>query len=379
MKPSEALPKFLRSIGRGTDAQFYLELFRAEAKERFAAIALEDAIVGEAPDAVVLDLRFLSVLGLTPVVVLGLDGPLAPAAVAELKARLGDAQLKTAEFRGARPVGEIIETVRGGVLPLVMVEGEQPAGRLADLGQMLAAMQTRKLIFLQDEGGMRRDGRLVSVVNLSSEYTELIGAPWLSERQQALLQWSYQLIFHRVSHQLVVAVTSPLDLLYELFTVRGAGTLLKRGALISVYRSLKEVDTERLRELLETSFGLPLRQGLFSRSLYRIYLEDNYRGTALVAQTDLGAYLTKFAVTRQAQGEGIGHDLWQQVAQDHQTLFWRARPDNPIVPWYEKQCDGRVKADPWIVYFKGLPVDDVASAIRYAVSQPIDFEHREGG
>jgi hypothetical protein len=62
MKPSEALPKFLRSIGHDTEAQFYLDMFRAEAKERFAAIALESAVVREAQDAVVLDLRFLNAL-----------------------------------------------------------------------------------------------------------------------------------------------------------------------------------------------------------------------------------------------------------------------------------------------------------------------------
>lgn len=374
MKPSEALPKFLRSIGRSADAQFYLELFRAEAKERFAAIAFESAVVREAPDAVLLDLRFLNSLGLTPVVVLGLEDNEDTTATQELYGRLQSAGLKTAAFAGGRHAGDIVAAVRSGVLPLVSLAGFDAKRRIAEVGQLLATLRTRKLIFLQDEGGLRHDGNLVSVVNLSSEYHGWMQDPALSDRQRELVEWSNELIFSHVSHPFLVAITSPLDLLYELFTVKGAGTLLRRGAPITVYQGLESLDTGRLRGLLEASFGRPPVEGFFSRPLSRVYLEEGYLGTALVVDTALGGYLTKYAVTRQAQGEGIGHDIWQRVVEDYATLFWRARPDNPIVPWYEKQCDGRARVGSWIVYFKGIEVDGIGPAIRYALNQPIDFK-----
>jgi acetylglutamate kinase len=378
MKPSEALPKFLRSIGRSAEAQFYLELFRAEAKERFAAIAFESAIVREAPDAILLDLRFLNSLGLTPVVVLGLEDNQDTTAAQELYRRLQSAALKTVTFAGVQNTADIVAAVRGGVLPLVSLAGPDAGRRIAEVGQMLATLQTRKLIFLQDEGGLRRDGSLVSVVNLSNEFHGWMEYPALSERQKELVTWSNELIFSHVSHPFLVAITSPLDLLYELFTVKGAGTLLRRGAPITVYRGVERLDTGRLRGLLEASFGCPPVDGIFSRPLSRVYLEEGYLGTALVVDTALGGYLTKYAVTRQAQGEGIGHDLWQRVVEDYPTLFWRARPDNTIVPWYEKQCDGRVRVGSWIVYFKGLQVDSIGPAIRYALNQPIDFKRPSG-
>jgi hypothetical protein len=374
MKPTEALPKFLRSIGRTAEAQFYLDLFRAEAKERFAAIALESAIVREAPDAVVLDLRFLNGLGLTPVVVLGLENSEDTSAAGQLSGRLRNASLNSVNIAGGHCAAEIIAAARGGVFPLVSMAGSDPKQRLAELGSMLSELQTRKLIFLQDEGGIRRDGSLVSDLNLSSELDVWLEHPSLSERQKELVLWSKELIFNRVSHPLLAAITSPLDLLDELFTVKGAGTLLRRGAAVAVYRGVGGLDTFRLGALLEASFGRAPVDGFFSRPLSRVYLEEDYRGTALVVDTPLGGYLTKFAVTRQAQGEGIGRDLWRWVAEDYTRLFWRARPDNPITPWYEKQCDGRMKLDPWIVYFKGLPVGDIEPAIDYALRQPVDFK-----
>jgi hypothetical protein len=71
MEPTEVVLRFLDSMGRRADAEFYLGLFRAEAKERFATIAVDGPVVSDALDAVVLDCRFLRTLGLVPVMVVG--------------------------------------------------------------------------------------------------------------------------------------------------------------------------------------------------------------------------------------------------------------------------------------------------------------------
>ena len=72
---SDAILRFMESIGHRSEAEFYLALFRAEKKESFANLVIEASVLRDAAEAVVLDLRFLSGLGLTPVVSLGL-GPL---------------------------------------------------------------------------------------------------------------------------------------------------------------------------------------------------------------------------------------------------------------------------------------------------------------
>ena len=78
-------------------------------------------------------------------------------------------------------------------------------------------------------------------------------------------------------------------------------------------------------------------------------------------------------MTRQAQGEGIGRDLWQAMTSEHRTLFWRARKDNPIRSWYEQQCDGRMLSGGWIVYTIGVPPEKFADVIAFALAQPQDF------
>src|SRR5205823_11204177 len=127
-----------------------------------------------------------------------------------------------------------------------------------------------------------------------------------------------------------------------------------------------EVDLVRLDALLASSFGRPPAGDFFERDIARIYLEESYRGAALVRATPLGTYLTKFAVTREAQGEGIGRDLWQLVTADSPTIFWRARPDNPISPWYTQQCDGMARFAEWHVFWRGLPAERIPEAIAYA-------------
>src|SRR3954471_4970158 len=72
LQPPDYLSRFLWSIGKRAEAEFYLALFRAEAKERFAAIAVDGPVVALALDALVVDLRFLAELGLVPIVLLGL-------------------------------------------------------------------------------------------------------------------------------------------------------------------------------------------------------------------------------------------------------------------------------------------------------------------
>ena len=69
---TEVVLRFLESVGRRSDAEFYLSLFRAEAKERFATLCVDGPVIDDALDAVALDLRFLTSLGLFPVVVVGL-------------------------------------------------------------------------------------------------------------------------------------------------------------------------------------------------------------------------------------------------------------------------------------------------------------------
>ncbi|HQQ78892.1 MAG TPA: GNAT family N-acetyltransferase, partial [Thermoanaerobaculia bacterium] len=255
--------------------------------------------------------------------------------------------------------------------------GEQPGERLTRLGVLLRELQTRKLLFLHRPGGIRQGGVLVPLVNLTTDAAALVASKELSRKERLILEGARQLCEEAAPLPFTVAITSPLNVLRELFTVKGAGTLLRRGARIVRREGWDGVDVGRLRELLASSFGRAPLDAFFETTPAHVYLEEAYRGCAILVDTPLGAYLTKFAVSPEAQGEGIARDLWEAVVADAPVVFWRARRTNPIRDWYDKLCDGLVRTPDWTVYWKGLAPGEIPQAIDWAMRQPVDIPRDE--
>ena len=387
MEPADVVLRFLESVGKRSEADFYLSLFRAEPKERFAAISVDANVARHATDAVSLDLRFLATLGLFPVVLLGLfDSKEAAEHATRIKKRLetGGVPATILEGEGEALHEAAIRATRSETIPIVpMVPASgDPEGplthahideRFGRLSKLLSAMQTRKLIFLHRPGGLRQGGKLIPNIDLTSDYEALSHSRDLSRKERVILAQSRRLVLETVTHKLLVTVSSPLDLLRELFTVKGAGTLLRRGAIIQKHDGFPTIDRDRMRALLTSSFGRPPDDAFFERPASAIYLEESYRGAAVLRSTALGPYLTKFAVGNEAQGEGIGSDLWRRLLAECPRFFWRARPTNPIDAWYVKQCDGMARCGEWNIFWKGMDPIYLPSAIAYALGQPIDI------
>jgi hypothetical protein len=371
MEPAEVVLRFLASVGNAGEAEFYLQLFRAEARERFAVIHVDANVARQAADAVALEIGFLASLGLTPAVAFGLlhAGEAAEHA-SSLRRRLELAGVPARVVPGEA----MAETARAGVLPLAALPEHAPAeDRLERLGALVSSLASRKIVFLTRAGGFRVKGQLLPLVNLSTEAEALAAGRDLSRKEQALLGAARRLALELAPHRLTISVTSPLDLLRELFTVKGAGTLLRRGAVILRRRGLAEVDRDRLTALLAKSFGRPPAATFHAQDIRDVYVEEGYRGAAVIAATSLCPYLTKFAVEREAQGEGLGRDLWQRLVEDHPRFFWRARPRNPINAWYAKVCDGMIRLPAWHVFWRGVPPGDVPALVTHALAAPSDF------
>jgi len=379
---SDAVLRFLESIGRRSEAEFYLALFRAASKESFANLVIGASVLRDGADAVVLDLRFLRGLGLVPVVSLGFgsSGPAGVDQVERFHRRLERAEIPSQSYATETPslADAVTESARNGVIPIVAFtsgDANDAVARFDALGDLSVDLKTRKLIFVARRGGLRlrNPETLLPIINLSTDYEKLVAKRALSPKRLFLLEQSRRLLVERATHSMFIAVTSPLLLLRELFTVRAAGTLIKRGSNILRKSGFNEIDTSRLAALLQSSFGREISPGFFEREMAQVYIEEAYRGAALIRKTSLGAYLCKFAVEREAQGEGLGRDIWQLVVSDHKSLFWRARPDNPIAPFYVQECDGMVRTEQWNVFWKGLPPDRIPEAIAAALAEPVDF------
>jgi len=379
LAPQDVVLRFLESTGRPSEARLYLDLFRARPREQFAAIAIDAHVMADAADAVAQDLKFLAALDLFPTVVLGIFQP-------EDAAGHARSLRRHLEIEGVR-VQELSESshdlaarltahIGRGEVPVVVfgaAESEQPADRLERLGRLLRELQIRKLIFLHRPGGLRQGGALLPIVNLTNDVPALLASNEISHKEALILEQARRLCEKAAPLPFTVAVTSPLNLLRELFTVKGAGTLLRRGACIVGHQGWNGVDLPRLRELLTSSFGRSPVEEFFARTPSRVYLEEDYRGCAILLDAPLGAYLTKFAVSAEAQGEGIARDLWEAFTADTPVVFWRARRTNAISEWYVKLCDGLVRLPAWTVYWKGLAPGSIPAAIEWAVAQPVDI------
>jgi len=380
---AEMVQRFLESVGAKADIDLYLKLFRSQRKESFAILAPNAQIVKGALDPVHFDLRILAGLGLLPVVLLGLLEPKDADAQA---ARVSDWLLEDAVtcevIRADTEMGPAtVEAIRAaigrGAIPLVSVEAaaaQTVDGRFRLLRSLATTLETRKIVFLS-----RRPGLLVgggpapSVVNLATELDRLL-APGALSRGQAMLVRQVKRLLDQTPLSLTgVTVVNPLQFLRELFTVNGAGTLIRRGSRIDVRQGWEAVDPPRLRALFESAFGRTIRDDFFAHPIARTFVEESYRGAAIVTDTEVAPYLTKFAVDRQAQGEGLGGEIWSLVTRDYPAFFWRSRPANPITSWYVKQCDGLVRFPEWHVFWRGLPVETIDPAIRYALASASDF------
>jgi acetylglutamate kinase len=257
-------------------------------------------------------------------------------------------------------------------------------GRLAD------ELSSRKLVLLRHKGALgagleRRQLELaigqglllnadgISVINLRTDYALLEHLGTLQEDDLNLLRGVQNLLSSHAGLSLQTNVTAPLALLRELFTVRGAGTLIKRGTPILKVTDYERLEQGRLRALLESSFSKPLVADFFEHPLLAVYHEPSYRAAAIIEPSSVAPVLSKFAVDPVAQGEGMGRDIWQAFVREHPRIIWRARTANPICSWYASQCDGLMRLGRWTVYWRGVSPEDVPDVIAEMRHRPEDF------
>ncbi len=387
---AEALLTFLDSVGRRSEAELYLRLFRELPRESFAVIAVEPSLVKKNGGAIAEQLRFLCELGLSAVLVVGLfDQGESATEARRMGRRLRTAGLSPSEVSADddKLPSQLRSILRDGNLPVLGFSdsGWPVEERVSALTDLMNALHTRKLVILRQHGALGgtlerpielSEGRVlptnadgISVINLRTDLGPLRSL--LGADDAELLEKIARILGS--APELEVNVTTPLSLLRELFTVRGAGTFVKRGTEVQIYTSYEELDRPRLTQLLESSFKKRLVPGFFDHPLLRVYLEPGYHAAAIIEPSAVAPVLSKFAVDPLAQGAGLGRDLWDAFTQDFPSIIWRARSTNPICSWYAWQCQGLVRGERWTTYFRGIPAGEVPRVIEEMLSRPEDF------
>jgi acetylglutamate kinase len=413
--------ELLAQLGSSREARQYLKEFSEVGEARFAVVKVGGGILESQLDALASALAFLHRLGLRPVVLHG-AGPQVDKALDEagIETRRIDGLrvtdedvmeiarpviyrqnmrlIEALEERGIRArgiqhgvfrcefldrerlglVGRITSVdlsalrsaVDSGALPVVTCLGESAAGQVLNVNADIAArelvwaIKPHKIIFLTPTGGLLdRDGRIISAISLDNDYDSLMQEPWVHSGMRLKLQQIHELL-SKLDRSASVSITSADHLTRELFTYRGAGTLIRRGEQVHVHESPDPTVMEEVARRVEQSFGRSLRPD-WAHSLGSplVLLSESKRAAAVVVQGRDGApYLDKFVVTPDAQGEGLGAAMWQVLRARFPAMYWRARTSNPVLNWYFQQAQSSDRRHGWVVFTVG--VDDPAQRAR---------------
>ena len=428
----DVIVRLLTNIGSRKEVEQYLRHYASVDAPKFAVVKVSGALIDHSLDALASSMSFLQRVGLVPIVVhggnvqldralaqAGVDAPvvrglrkMTPAALEIARRVLHETNLRLVEaLEGletrARPftsgvldakkiespelglIGQvtsiresaIAQTARSGVLPIIAPLGETPKGQIlvvhADaVARALAlALKPHKVVFLNETGGLIDGSGIVrSAVNLAEDYEDLRQDAALDAESQRKLTEIHALLTE-LPPTSSVSITSPEHLAKELFTHGGHGTFVRRGEKVVRHDDWSTLDAERLRALLEECFGRRLDANYFSsKAPYRVYLAESYRATAILTMEHGVPYLDKFAVTSEAQGEGIGGSIWHRLRRENEKLFWRSRANNPVNAWYAQKADGLYKTNKWWVFWCGMSdFAEIQRSVECALAMPATF------
>lgn len=369
----------LSAIGASREARFYADLFAKQDAERFALIVIDPrCLKNPLLEALVSNLKLLFDLGLSPILLVGAmdeDRTSVKFQAQRLSRELDQASVRATKLntRSYGLIPDVRKKAKSGLMPIL--EMTERRGEM-NLNALVREIDPYKVIFLQPSGGLVKKGQRIRNLDTDSVSEWLEDENHLSEGQRQFLRFVHEMenasdVPSQRHRSYIMA--SPLNLLPELFTTKGSGTLIRRRALISKYTTFSDLDVPRLRQSIEDAFGKILSETYFENSIHSAYVEDNYRGGAVFVKVEDHLYLSKFWVIEEARGEGLAKEIWESMSQGDNQFFWRSRLKNPFNDWYMKKCDGMQISPPWRLFWKGLGQDALAETMSYAVSQPEDF------
>jgi len=358
---------FLDSIGKREEYQYYLRRFHASRSSAFALICPERLGFEQAAGVLGFDLEFLLRLEIYPAILLSglgatemrdvLLGEGKAYQILDLSARMLDesAMAEIEEF-----LGECRSRQRIGVL--------LTAGRTySEVLPLLAPRISRRVHLIRLRGPLHsKSGEPLMNYNYRRP-----DRPELDEADFGAADLAISLLESRPD--LHISIASPWKMIEELFTVRGAGCLVRPGSIIIREGDPARLDQERLAALMKSSFGRRIRAGALANAKLA-FIEENYRGAALLEEHPSAWYLSKFAVEKDARGEGLAGEIWGEMTADDPSLFWRARSANPVNHWYRRQADGFHCAGEWTVFWRKIDYSSIPEIVGYALARPEDFE-----
>ncbi len=425
--------RLLSNMASPKEIQQYLKRFSQLDASKFAVVKVGGAILRDELDSLVSSLAFLQQVGLTPIVVHGagpqLDEEMAAAGIAKKVVdglRYTDAPVlsvvrrvqqqenlrlvEALQAQGVRATsitagvfeGELLDQPKYGLvgkvakvhtasimaaikvrsIPVIASLAETVGGQILNVNadwaanELVKTLQPYKIVFLTGTGGLLDgEGDLIDSINLSTEYEQLMHQPWLHSGMRVKMEQIHELLM-QLPPSSSVSITRPDELAKELFTHRGSGTLVRRGERVLGVEGWGELDRDKIRALVESGFGRKLAPDYFEKvHPWRVFVSEHYRAVLILTLEEGIPHLDKFAVSEDAQGEGLGRAAWQVMRAATPRMFWRSRWDNPVNDFYFDESDGCVKGEKWNVFWYGLEsFEEIRFSVDHCRARPASLK-----
>jgi len=135
------------------------------------------------------------------------------------------------------------------------------------LSGLVTALLPNKIIFLQPSGGLSQEGKRLANLKVS-DLPNVMEAESFSAGQIRFLDSVLELEKTAEARRSYV-IASPLNVLGELFTTRGTGTLIRRGIEITRGDAYQAFDIPKLARAIETAFDKRLNPNFFDAPLHK--------------------------------------------------------------------------------------------------------------
>ncbi|KAI9708226.1 MAG: Protein arg-6, mitochondrial [Bogoriella megaspora] len=430
-----AVVNILSNIGSKREVEQYLAQFSSVSSQQFAVIKVGGAILRDHLDTLCDALRRLNYMGLYPILVHGagpqLNELLKEAGVDvenrwEGGIRITDAKtlrvarklflmenmklVNALEARDVRAqnitsgvitadyldkekyeyVGKITEinkepvesAILNGFLPVIPSMGETLDGQVLNInadmtaGALAEAIQPLKIVYLSEQGGLfnKETGEKISAINLDEEYDYYMSQSWVKYGTRLKIKELNELL-QKLPRSSSVAIIHPDNLEKELFTHKGAGTLLRRGDKLQTATSLDDFpDLQQLRSVLKrdragvnAEAALDRFLGLLRSRPFKAYWDERMEALAVVLPPGEGspmAQLATYAVTKSAWLNNLADNVFKNLKRDFPKLSWTVKQDDENLTWFWDQADGSLsngKGD--VLFWYGIESTEDAGAL----------------
>lgn len=391
----ELFSKFLHNSKFAKEFELFLEQYKILPPGTFAIIKISGATLEKHIESIAEDIAFLNKFGLYPLIVHGAGSALDKVVnnakingirctsnddigkVENISSTLSARLIEAIENKGSSAVSlsrvlecefldkdiygnvgkitginknKIIQAVKDGKTPVFSNIGYSkdalPLNMNADYTaqKLFEYFTPKRLFFITDTGGvLDKKGKIIQHINLSDFNSATDGMLFKLETIKEII---------RKSPNSAIVIGSADSLAKEVFTIQGSGTYISNFKICKS-DSKNDVDKNKLRDLLNSSFNKILSADYFDDEIKCCYHHNEYKAVAIIKTLNEYDYLCKFAVAPTHQGTGLAKYIWEILIKEHPKLVWRSKSGNSANNFYNSRCNGMVKIDGWNVYWYG--------------------------